>query len=149
MILDSLENIQNYASLNPHFGKAFNFLLNNDLKSLELSRHEIDGDLVYATAVQALGRSKEEAKLETHQKYIDIQVVLSGTDTMGWKSAQACTSLDGDYNQEKDLQLYSDSPDAWLATGAGAFAIFFPQDAHMPMVSDAQLHKVIVKVAVS
>ena len=41
-----------------------------------------------------------------------------------------------------------DEPDAWLATKSGAFAIFFPEDAHMPLISAGQLHKVVVKVAV-
>ena len=32
------------------------------------------------------GRKKEDALLETHEKYIDIQLVLTGTDDMGWKT---------------------------------------------------------------
>lgn len=148
MILDKLENAQRYAALNVGFGKAFDFLLHNDLKNLPVDRYEIDGERVYAMVVKDAGRTKEEAKLETHRDYIDIQVVLGGTDTMGWKPAVACSTPCGEYDTDNDLQFYDDEPDSWLATGAGAFAIFFPEDAHMPMVSTDPLHKIVVKVAI-
>jgi len=36
----------------------------------------------------------------------------------------------------------------WCPVPAGSFAVFFPEDAHAPMVSDGEVHKVILKVAV-
>jgi YhcH/YjgK/YiaL family protein len=96
-----------------------------------------------------LGREKEDALLETHEKYIDIQLVLAGTDDMGWKSKSLCKQPSGRYDQKTDEQLFTDEPDAWLSTKSGAFAIFFPEDAHMPLISSGHLHKVIVKVAVN
>ncbi|NJD55400.1 MAG: DUF386 domain-containing protein, partial [Nitrospirae bacterium] len=43
-------------------------------------------------------------------------------------------------------QFFVDKPDAWLSVEAGAFAIFFPEDAHMPLISPGRIHKVVVKV---
>ena len=40
-------------------------------------------------------------------------------------------------------------PDAWISTKNGSFAIFFPEDAHMPLISSGQIHKVVVKIAVA
>ena len=148
MILDTLENAHRYTALNSGFAKAFEFLQRPDLKTLPVDKYEIDGERVYATVVKDFGRKKGDARLETHREYIDIQLVLAGTDTMGWKPLQACTTPAGAYDQDVDLQFYLDPPDAWLATGSGNFAIFFPEDAHMPMVSPEQLHKIVVKVAV-
>jgi biofilm protein TabA len=45
--------------------------------------------------------------------------------------------------------LEADKPDAWLATGSGAFAIFFEEDPHMPLISPGRIHKVVVKVVAS
>ncbi len=110
--------------------------------------YEIDGDRVYAMVTKDHGRKKENALLETHEKYIDIQLVLAGTDNMGWKPKSSCNRPTGEYTKESDAQFFSDEPNIWLSVREGAFAIFFPEDAHMPMISSSQLHKVVVKVAV-
>jgi len=148
MILDVLENAHRYLALNKGFAKAIEFLLRPDLKELPVGKYEIDGDRVYATVSKVFGRKKEDALLEKHEKYIDIQLVLAGTDNMGWKPKSSCRQPSGEYDQKRDLQLFADEPEAWLSTESGSFAIFFPEDAHMPLISSGQLHKVVVKVAV-
>ena len=149
MILDVLENAHRYLALHKGFAKAFDFLLRPDLKELPVGKYEIDGDRVYAMVSKDAGRRKEDALLETHEKYIDIQLVLTGTDDMGWKSKSLCKQPTGGYDQKTDEQLFADKPDDWISTVSGAFVIFFPEDAHMPLISSGQLHKVVVKVAVA
>jgi biofilm protein TabA len=148
MILDVLENAHRYFTLNKGFAKAFEFLLRQSLKELPDEKYEIDNDRVYAIVSKGPGRKKEDAQLEAHEKYIDIQLVLAGTDTMGWKPRSSCKQLSGGYNQVKDIQFFVDEPDAWLSVISGVFAIFLPEDAHMPLISPDHLHKVVVKVAV-
>jgi YhcH/YjgK/YiaL family protein len=149
MILDVLENAYRYLALNKGFAKAIEFLLRPDLKELPVGKYEIDSDRVYATLSKDPGRKKEDALLETHEKYIDIQLVLAGTDDMGWKPRSSCKQPSGEYDQTRDMQFFADEPEAWLSTKSGSFAIFFPEDAHMPLISSGQLHKVVVKVAVA
>jgi len=146
MILDVLENAHRYLALIRGFAKAFEFLLRPDLQDLPVGRYEIDGDRIYAMVAKEQGRRKEEAQLETHRKYIDIQLVLAGTDTMGWKPLSLCRHPTGDYDQNADIQFFADRPDAWVSVESGAFAVFFPEDAHMPLISPGQIHKVVVKV---
>ena len=148
MILDVLENARRYLALSNGFSKAIEFLLRPDLKELPMERYEIDGDRVYAMVSMNPGRKREDALLEAHEKYIDIQLVLAGTDDMGWKPRLLCKQPSEEYDQKNDIQFFTDKPDVWLSTGSGAFAIFFPEDAHMPLISSGQLHKVIVKVKV-
>ncbi len=148
MILDILENAHQYLAMNNGFAKAFEFLSRPDLMELPVGRYEIDGNRIYAMVAIDSGRVKEEAQLETHEKYIDIQFILSGIDTMGWRPKATCKLPSGAYDKETDLQFFADVPDAWLATRRGAFAIFFPEDAHMPLISSGKLHKVVVKIAV-
>ncbi len=149
MILDVLENAHRYLDLNKGFAKAIEFLLRPDLKELPAGKYEIDGERVYATVSKKPGRKREGALLEAHEKHIDIQLVLAGTDDMGWKPKSSCKHPSGEYDQKPDVQFFADEPDAWLSTKSGAFAIFFPEDAHMPLISSGQLHKVVVKVAVA
>jgi YhcH/YjgK/YiaL family protein len=147
MILDVLENAPRYRPLNRWFPKAMAFLLRPDLKELPPETYEIDGDRVYATVSKNPGRGKEGAKLETHEKYIDIHLVLAGTDTMGWKPRSLCREPAGEYDQKADVRFYADEPDIWLPADSGSFVIFFPEDAHMPQISPGPLHKIVVKVA--
>ncbi len=147
MILDVLENAHRYLNLHKGFSKAIEFLLRPDLKELPVGKYEIDGECVYAMVSKEPGRKKEDALLEIHEKYIDIQLVLSGTDTMGWKSKSLCKNPTGAYDPQEDIQYFADEPDAWIATKSGSFVIFFPEDAHMPLISSGQLHKVVVKIA--
>ena len=147
MILDVLENAHRYLALHNGFAKAFEFLMLSDLKELPVDKYEIDGERVYGIVSKDPGRKKEDALLETHEKYIDIQLVLAGTDDMGWKPKSSCKHPSAEYDQKTDIQFFTDEPDAWLSTESGAFAIFFPEDAHMPLISLGQIHKVVVKVA--
>jgi YhcH/YjgK/YiaL family protein len=148
MILDVLENAHRYLALNRKFAKAFEFLLRQGLKELTAGKYEIDGDCIYAMVSKVPGRKKEDAQLETHKKFIDIQLVLSGTDGMGWKPSPSCKLPSGEYDQKADVQFFADEPDIWFSAKSGEFVIFFPEDAHMPLISSGEIHKVVVKVAV-
>ena len=147
MILDRLEYADRYFELHPLFRRAFDFLRHTTLEDLAPGRHEIDGDRLYAMVAHGSGQRREEAKLEAHHKYIDIHVAIAGVDEMGWKSRALCTMPKGNYDREADAEIFVDTPDAWVAVGPGAFGIFFPRDAHAPMVGDGELHKVVVKIA--
>jgi len=147
MILDALKNARRYLALNKGFAGAMEFLLRPDLKELPIGRYEIDGDRVYAMVSKEPGRRREDALLETHERYIDIQLVLAGMDDMGWKPKSLCSQPSGEYDRRNDIQFFADEPDAWLSVRSGAFVVFFPEDAHMPLISSGQLHKIVVKVA--
>lgn len=149
MILDVLENLPQYLPLSKGFEKAVEFLTRRDLDQLVAGRHEIDGDAVYAMIFKNIGRSREDARLEAHQQYFDIQVVLAGLDTIGWKSVSKCSEPAGDYIEQRDVRFYSDEPDVWLQVKPGFFAIFFPGDAHLPSISSDLIYKIVVKVALN
>lgn len=148
MILDTVQQANRYLPLNPGFAAAFAFLARPDLRELPVGRYEIDGDQVYALVQRQGGRKPDAGKLEAHRKYIDIQVVLGGVDTMGWRPTPTCAEIALPYSAEKDVMLFTDQPTAWTAVGPGEFAIFFPEDAHLPMISDGELSKVVLKVQV-
>ena len=148
MILDRLENAEKYYALHPDFAKAFAFLRQSDLAGLPPDRYEIDGERLFCILDKAPGRSRTEAKLEAHRKYIDIQYVIAGADDMGWKPTSACTQIETAYDAEKDIAFYNDQPESWTEVPAGSFVIFFPEDAHAPLVGREEIHKAVLKIAV-
>jgi biofilm protein TabA len=148
MILDILSNANRYEALHDNFPKAFQFLKRDDLATLAEGRYDIDGDTIFAIVAKDQGREKDEAQLEIHNKYIDIQMILEGVDEMGWKARSACAEMVDEYDAENDIQFIADLPTAWAATTPEHFAIFFPEDAHLPLIAKGIIHKVIVKIAV-
>jgi YhcH/YjgK/YiaL family protein len=149
MIVDVLENAFRYMTLHRGFAQAFAFLGRTDLKELAPGTYAIDGERVFAMVAREAGRRQEDGLLETHERYIDIQLILAGADTMGWRPKSRCRQAAGDYDPDTDIQFFTDPPEAWLPVHNGTFAIFFPEDAHLPLISPGQIHKVVVKVAVN
>jgi biofilm protein TabA len=147
MILDTIANIDRYAALHPLFPRAFEFLRNTNLLALAPGHYPIEGEQLFAIVEHVPGRTREEAQLECHRKYIDIQLVLEGVDEMGWKPLSDCREPVADYSAERDIQFFRDAPASWIATPPGAFCIFFPEDAHAPLVSAGSIRKVVVKIA--
>lgn len=148
MILSTLSQSDRYAALHPLFPRAFEYIRNTDLKSLAPGVYPIVGDDLLAIVEHMPGRTRAEAKLECHRRYIDIQLVLEGVDEMGWKALAECHDPVSDFSAEKDIRFFHDAPATWVATPPGAFCIFFPEDAHAPLVGTGKIRKVIFKIAV-
>lgn len=148
MILDTIANAERYLGLHPLFPQVFEYIRNTDLSALASGRHAILGNDLFAIVERVPGRAREVAQLECHRKYIDIQLVLEGVDEMGWKPLADCHQAIEGYNAAADIQFFHDVPDAWVATPAGAFCIFFPEDTHAPLVATQNIHKIVFKIAV-
>ena len=146
MVVDRLENLEKYASLNPLFAKAMEYLKTTDLNAQELGKVKLQGDDLVVNFSQTKPKTKEEAKLETHNQFIDIQIPLSGVEVIGYTPR---TDLPEEaYNAEKDITFYKGLAKDYLTITPGMFAIFFPQDGHAPGVTPDGVKKVIVKVRV-
>ena len=149
MIVDRLENYRRYVPLHALFAKAFDFLRDPRLAQLADGRHDIVGQQLFVLIARNAGRGRENAMLEFHRKHIDIQYVIGDEeDVIGWKPTRDCQRVSQPYDAEKDLGFFFDRPISWLAVPQGAFAVFFPEDAHAPLGVEGQVHKAVVKIAV-
>ena len=145
MVIDTLENLEKYVSLNPLFKDVVDFIKSNDLNALETGKHEIKGSDLFVNIQNAKGKSKEKAVLETHKKMIDIQIPLSSAETYGY--TPLCCLPEAEYNEAKDITKYEGAADTYVTCKPGEFAIFFPQDGHAPCITDAEeIRKAIFKV---
>ena len=145
MVIDTLENLDKYVSLNPLFKDVLDFIKSNDLNSLEIGKHEIKGSDLFVNVQVAKGKTKEVAVLETHKKMIDIQIPLSAEETYGY--TPLCDFHTSEYNNEKDITKYEGMADTYVTCKPGEFAIFFPQDGHAPCIAGVpEIKKAIFKV---
>lgn len=144
MIIDTLDKLSNYAALNALFPDVLKFLKENDIQSLPDGRLDILGDDLYVNIQQAAPRTREEAKLESHRKMIDIQIPISDAEEMGY--SPLCNLSDSPYEADKDISFYPEAPESYFSVKPGEFVIFFPQDGHAPAISQKGLKKAIFKV---
>ncbi len=148
MIIDKVENLEKYASINPLFPKVVEFLKANDLNQMEPGKYEIEGKDLFVNIQVAKGKTPAEAVIETHNKMIDIQIPLSDAETFGY--TQRDLLPDVAYNEEKDITKIPDlAADSYLTCMPGMMAIFFPQDGHAPCIAGVpEIKKAIFKVSV-
>lgn len=148
MILDSLKNTENIESLHPLFKQAFDYLKNTDFSTMEDGKYIIKNDELIVNIASLVGKDKKEGVIETHKKYIDIQMPILGVEKIGWKSAFELQEESSPYDEEKDIAFYVDRPTAFTKIYPGQFAIYFPEDGHAPGIGQGNIRKVIVKIKV-
>jgi biofilm protein TabA len=147
MIIDTLQNASKYFSVHPLFEKAFAYISTIDLQNQEDGKFEIAEGLK-AIFSNAAGKTAEAslAKFECHNSNIDIQLCINGVETIGWKPREKCNTPNGEFNIEKDVQFYNETPDMFFQLTNGQFAIFFPEDVHAPMIGEGEIKKLVIKV---
>jgi uncharacterized protein, YhcH/YjgK/YiaL family len=148
MILDSVKSFEKYKELQNGFEKVYKFIKDNDIHSLEEKRYEIDGENVFCTiSVQKL-KSPDEGKLEVHDSYIDIHLLLEGSETIGIKDRRECNDQLGEYDEAGDIAFFNDEPANYVVLGPDNLAIVFPADAHAPLLGSGECKKIIFKVKI-
>jgi biofilm protein TabA len=140
-----------YFKKKERWDKAFNFLKSNDLSGLELKRYDIDGDNLYAPVSEYLTKNEEDARYEAHQKYIDIQYVVSGKELIGVAPMTRKKDFLEPYNAVKDVEFLTVTEGKNCLALPDRFFIFFPEDAHRPGIKDGEnspVRKIVVKVKI-
>jgi biofilm protein TabA len=145
MILARLEEADRYSALHADFPAAIAFLRGQPLDDLPEGRIEIAGT-TYAIVSRSPLRQRSEARLEAHRQYIDIQFVIGSVEEMGWKSRTLCRELCSPYDPARDIEFFRDTPDSHVTVHGGEFVIFFPDDAHAPLIGTGEVHKIVIKV---
>lgn len=149
MIFDAIENAHIYQNIDEKFKKAFEFIRTNDCSSLEDGKIEIDGDNIFAKVERYNTKDPETANFEVHQKYIDLQYIVSGSENIGFVLADYLDVVET-YDAEKDVELLNGDGD-FVQVNDGEFVIFFPDDAHMPGIwvdGSEPVHKIVIKIKV-
>jgi YhcH/YjgK/YiaL family protein len=149
MIIDTIQNAHKYFSVHPLLEQAFAYINQTDLANAADGKFDVSEGLK-AIFSNAPGKAKEVSlqKFECHNKNIDIQLCINGTETIGWKPRGKCSSPNGEYNDEKDVLFFNDTPDMYFQLTNGQFVIFFPEDVHAPMIGDADIKKLVMKVKI-
>ena len=145
MIVDTLDNLEKYVSLNPLFEEIVKFLKENNLNDLSDGKHLIKGKELFVNITTAHGKTPDEAVFETHKDMLDIQIPLDNEETYGYLPLENLP--EAEYNAEKDVTKYPGAvASCYVTCQPGEFALFAPQDGHQPCIGTGDIHKAIFKV---
>lgn len=152
MILDRVDRIGAYAALRPSLSAIASYVAKTDLSVLPPGRHPLPGGIVliredYVTKPYA------ECTLEGHLRHADLQLVLEGGEAIGWlpKTGGAYETA-VPYDAEKDVAKYRAADVVRIPLPAGAFALVFPEDLHMPKLiqeTPTAVKKAVFKIPLS
>lgn len=149
MLIDQLPEkgkhfVFDYACLGENFVTAARFLETADFASLAAGRTDIDGDKVFVN-IQEYTQQEKEPAYEAHDRYADIQLVLTGSERFRWGVGEA-----GPLKNGKDLRsVQVDGPYVEFTLQKNQFVIFLPGEAHAPGLPEkgaAFCRKAVVKV---
>lgn len=148
--IDKVQFAQQYHLNRAFWDKAFAFLKQNDLKTLSTGRHEIDGDNVFASVTEAPSKDYDKTTFESHRKYIDLQMVISGEENMG-KATLSSLTVSKPYIESNDVANYTGDGKIY-SVPEGTFMLFFPADAHRPNITpggNKVVKKIVIKIRVA
>jgi YhcH/YjgK/YiaL family protein len=149
MIYDKIDNLETYAGISEDIRIGLEFL--RDAKpDLANCVYQLN-PRVKAIVSEYETKPQNENGFEAHRQYIDIQYTLKGQERVACLPIEKLTETKP-YSEEGDCALYSAvtiHQPSNLSLQPGYFAIFFPQDGHMPglcATTPEPVKKVVVKV---
>ncbi len=130
--------------------KAFLFLKEQDLAALEPGRYELEGTDLFVNVDAYSTKNEEDALFEAHQKYADIQYLVSGEEKIGVLPLEE-TTVTTPYDDKNDIVFLTSEEENYRLATPDHFFVFFPDDAHRPCVKtseNTEVRKVVVKVRI-
>ncbi len=144
------KDLESFKSIHPRFGEAFEFLKKAVNEDYEDGNYEIDGKNIYAFISSYETKTESEVQFEAHNKYIDIQCVVSGTEVIGFESEKE-VELTQDYKDGNDICFYALNKNYdKIALKKGEFVIIMTDELHAPCLSmenkPENVRKIVVKI---
>lgn len=149
MFFSNITIAKKYNYLEEKFLAAYKWLEETDLAGLPVGSYPILGDQVVANIQEYTSIKPEEGSFETHEKFFDIQYVVSGKEQFGFCKRDGLVVKER--IEENDLIFYEEPAlSGSVLLEAGDLIVVAPEDAHKPRCQadgPEPVKKVVVKVA--
>lgn len=110
----------------------------------------LDGDRLLAINQVYRTKPLTEAKFEGHRRYIDLQYVFDGFETIQSGSLADCRP-DSEYDEKNDVQFFTSDFFSPIALKANMVCLLYPEDIHAPgliLDKSGMVKKSVVKVLI-
>ncbi|MCI7814204.1 MAG: YhcH/YjgK/YiaL family protein [Lachnospiraceae bacterium] len=150
MIFGNVKNLDEYPFLEEQIRECFTYAKEHVLVEYEKGSHEIDGERLFVNIVEYETVKAEERFWEAHRNYLDIHLMLDGTE-----------QIDLNFIQNMELKEFVPKDDFLPMDGEknssvilrnGDFLICYPSDGHRTAVAAGESQKIkkaIFKVRIS
>lgn len=149
MFYSNIGIAEKYDYLEEKFRKGYQWLKETDISSLPEGSYPISGEEVIANVQEYTTLQPDQCLFETHEKYFDIQYVVSGREQFGICSRNGLTVKER--IEEKDLIFYEEPAHSGsVLLEEGDLIVVAPEDAHKPRLvagEPCRVKKVVIKVA--
>jgi YhcH/YjgK/YiaL family protein len=134
MVIGALKDIKKYLS-EDNYQKIEKYLQTVSA-DMEEGEYEIDGTRIFARVMSYHTALRKDCKVEAHDKYIDIQSTLVGSEGIDIFHREALKELQS-YDEAADVVFFEDNSKAYITVDnlPGYFSMIFPEEAHKPMIS--------------
>lgn len=150
MVIADLKDFNRYCNGNDKIQRAFKYIQETNLQALEAGKHLIDGEDVFVLVQEYVTKEPKLCRFESHERYIDIQFIVSGTEKMSWLPIDKLTLAENDL-AKTDKALYKDSSAGNnFIVKEGQFVIFYPEDGHKACITADEpclVKKLVLKVS--
>ncbi|AOR38206.1 hypothetical protein BHV42_02895 [Candidatus Melainabacteria bacterium MEL.A1] len=148
MIIDKIENIEKYSQIPISVIK----FIKNLTPETPVGHYELENE-IFANIDEYTTKLFENCKFEAHKKYIDIQILTTGTEQLDYINIEGL-AVSEEYDQNRDVMFFENPttvPDS-VILGNNKFAFIYPHEAHKPQMAinniQTDVKKVVVKIPV-
>ncbi|MDD6034579.1 MAG: YhcH/YjgK/YiaL family protein [Lachnospiraceae bacterium] len=131
--------------------EAVKYLTELELSEIDAGKKVIVNDKFFYSIQSYDTKPADECKLESHRKYIDIQVMANGEEMMDVVDISKLTVKE-DYDDEKDVIFWRvPKRMASMTLRTGDYIVLFPENAHRGAASiknTSHVLKIVGKVAI-
>ena len=138
-----------YRGIHPNLDLALERITPEFLAGVGPERVEIKGGDVYATRFTYETIPAEESFFEAHKKYLDIHIMVQGSEGVEIAPPEALSEFDR--AEANDFYAYRGPASYKLTLSPGDFLVVFPNDAHrikMQLNTPETVSKVVFKVRI-
>ena len=132
MIYDKIENISRYRGVQKGLDVLIDWLEHNDYRTLEVGRHDILGDKVFANVQEPETRHAADARFEVHHRYMDVQVDVCGRES--FSVAQSPLTDETEFDEANDFALGDAQSHVEGDLDECRFVDYMVGEPHMPNV---------------
>ena len=146
MIFDTLENLPKYAHLIAGLEEVIRCLKEENLASKPAGSYETKDARCRYNITEY--ETTESQPYEKHRFATDVQVMLKGSEKMGFSTDAECGPF-GEYDTQKDVSFSQGKDLLTCAASEAFFVVFFAGEAHrpgLPLTRPEKVKKVIFKL---